>query len=269
MKRRMVTLLLVLGLVVLGLVLSPSGAIAYETHSGTISADQIWEAGVHYVSGSVTVNNGVTLTVSAGAVVKFALDTQMTVYGRLGVNGTSGSPVVFTSIRDDTYGGDTNGDGTTTSAAPGDWKGIYLYGYSSSQGIGEFDYCRLRYGGNTNGDADANVYFGQSDSGYFRNSVSEYSGYDGLKIESCSVNLQGNTFCNNLRYGALLTGDLGLTAVWSGNIFSGNGYGDGFSLQGTISGKLSSATYILGNVQDPLDQIIKRSRVTFYITLEV
>ena len=48
--------------------------------------------------------------------------------GSLVVNGTSASPVVFTSIKDDSVGGDTNGDGTASSPAAGDWGQITVSG---------------------------------------------------------------------------------------------------------------------------------------------
>ena len=62
-----------------------------------------------------------------------------------------------------------------------DWEGIYLEGSAGYTGIGEFDYCRIRYGGHTNGSADANIFFDDSDGGHFDNSFSEYSAQDGLK----------------------------------------------------------------------------------------
>ncbi len=48
--------------------------------------------------------------------------------------------------------------------APGDWYGIYFNGNNDYEGIGEFDYCIVRYGGNLNGADDANVFFNTSDS---------------------------------------------------------------------------------------------------------
>ena len=100
---------------------------------------------------TVTVNDNVRLTIEPGTVIKFNTTGQLMVNGTLDANGSDGNRVVFTSLKDDDYDGDTNGDGNATTPAAGDWHGIYLNGNSTNEGIGEFDYCLFRYGGNTDG----------------------------------------------------------------------------------------------------------------------
>ena len=78
---------------------------------------------------SLVVTEGVTLTVPAGAVVKFGRGGGLDVRGSLVVAGTGDRPATFTSSADDSVGGDTNGDGALTS--PEGWGQVRL-SYGSS-----------------------------------------------------------------------------------------------------------------------------------------
>jgi hypothetical protein len=82
--------------------------------SGTITSSETWTAGsVYMISGSLTVSSGVTLTINPGAIVKNEYGGGIAVAsgGILDAEGTSQDPVVFTSYKDDSVGGDSNGDG--------------------------------------------------------------------------------------------------------------------------------------------------------------
>ena len=123
---------------------------------GTINTTGIWSdvqgEGLPYVLiGDVTIASGATLTIEPEVVVKFEYVTgdkynsdnrSIQVNGVLHAQGTAGQPIVFTSIRDDYYAGDTNGDGYATSPAPGDWGYIRFNAAGST-----FEYCIVRYGG--------------------------------------------------------------------------------------------------------------------------
>jgi hypothetical protein len=111
-------------------------------------------ASPYVVSCDATVASGVTLTIEAGMVTKFGYESywknkrRLLVNGTLDLQGTLAEPVVYTSARDDDYGGDTNGDGTATSGAVGDWGYIKFTGSS----VGNvFEYAVVRYGGYRDG----------------------------------------------------------------------------------------------------------------------
>ncbi|MHA2405202.1 MAG: hypothetical protein ACXACH_00450, partial [Candidatus Hermodarchaeia archaeon] len=101
---------------------APPGMVS---QCGTILSDATWTGGgtVHTVTCNVIVSAGATLTIEQGAIVKFDSGMNLTVNGALRVEGSESDPVYFTSYRDDTIGGDTNGDGGSTGVR-GDWDFI-------------------------------------------------------------------------------------------------------------------------------------------------
>jgi hypothetical protein len=127
---------------------------------GSLGANSTWTNDLPYViqSGAFTVASGKTLTMNPGTVVKFeGTQAQLVVDGTLNVKGTtSTNPIYFTSLYDDSVGGDTNNDTTTTSALAGDWQSIQLDSGSSST----LNYAVVRYGGHFWVPTSANIYMG-------------------------------------------------------------------------------------------------------------
>ncbi len=108
------------------------GTLPVETVNGDITTDTTWVGGkVYNVTSQIVVKPNVTLTIQAGALVKLNWCGSVACEGRIFVNtgasliaqGTASQPVVFTSIHDDQFGGDTNG--TASQPVAGSWVGIF------------------------------------------------------------------------------------------------------------------------------------------------
>ena len=94
---------------------------------------------------SLVVTEGVTLTVPAGAVVKFGRGGGWDVRGSFLVAGTGDRPATFISSADDSVGGDTNGDGALTSPRPGARSGVMAPGGTIIVREGRVNFASLAF----------------------------------------------------------------------------------------------------------------------------
>ena len=116
-----------------------------QTLTSNISSDtRLRGYRTYIVSNSVTVASGAKLTLQPGTILKFNSGCSLTVNGTLDAKGTRAAPIVFTSLKDDEHGGDTNGDGDKTYAQGGDWE------YISVSGTANLKYCKAMYGAPSN-----------------------------------------------------------------------------------------------------------------------
>jgi len=118
--------------------------------TGNITQNTTWapSGSPYIVKTSSIISTGITLTILPGCVVKCELSgsqNMLQANGTVIANGTPTEPIVFTDIEDDTYGGDSNNDGSATSPTFGDWGGVKIN--ASSSNASSFANCLFRFGG--------------------------------------------------------------------------------------------------------------------------
>jgi hypothetical protein len=131
MKNQMLFLFLCLP-VILSAQTQVTGSLPGNT-TWTVAGSPYWI----YIN-SVTVEEGDTLTIEPGVVIKSVEGNGgLTVEGTLLANGTAVNPIIFTSEKDDSIGGDTNGDGNGSTPQAGDWDDVFI----RENGTAHLDHC--------------------------------------------------------------------------------------------------------------------------------
>ena len=170
-----------------------------------ITTPTTWTAGnVYVINATNNLQITSTLTIQPGTVIKLnGSYIDIIGSGKIIANGTSNSRIVFTSFADDSHCGDSNGDGSATSAQKGDWKQIWVNGDAGMS----FTYCDFFYGGQTRGGEHNVIEIGQSnlstafdnchfahtlDGGNTNSEVAFYAAFDYMKSVP--------TFTNNAFY---------------------------------------------------------------------
>ena len=101
---------------------------------------------IPYLFGDYIVGTGATLTINPGVVCKFNSGGSITVNKGLIAEGgfAADSNIVFTSIKDDFFGGDSNADSTLTVPAVGNWTHI-LFNDQALDPLSRLRHCIVKY----------------------------------------------------------------------------------------------------------------------------
>jgi hypothetical protein len=120
-----------------------TSGMAMTLVTGNITSDVTWtKTGSPYIlTTHITINKGVTVTMEAGVVIKPMQGYRLIINGNFVSQGTTEEKVVITSFRDDTYGGDANGDKSATRPTVGDWGYLQI-----ANSANELKNCLVRYG---------------------------------------------------------------------------------------------------------------------------
>lgn len=259
---------------------------------GPLITNHTWNPGVPFIiDGRIDVPTNSTLTINPGTIVKF-VDGQFAslyVLGSLVANGTSGVPIYFTSLKDDSVGGDSNGDGSITTPSAGDYPGIHIAGGADISNVvikyGGADYCHWgscsarggishygtipinislstfinnRYGVYSQGSATTTISNTSITNSTYSGviAINPYGGPIGLSIEKSVITKSGH-------YGVYVIGQSGdhnisiTNTSFSNNQFGDGNFGSGYQTQidfvnsgNRTSGTSTNGFYLYGSAKE-------------------
>jgi parallel beta-helix repeat protein len=218
---------------------------------------------VPYILEELTVAANTLLTINPGIVVKFKerwnyTSNNIYVNGALKAVGTQEEPICFTSVADDSRGGDTNGNGNATVPQNATWGGIrFLETSIPEQNV--MKNCMLTYGGYHNNLDSYNYTRGVID---IRNTRAEIDActienvYFGIGISGSANPVIRNCQISNVTYTPVLM-SMFANPVFSDNRLTNVGYAaigiipETYSVDATVPirnfGGYDNITYLLFN----------------------
>jgi len=154
---------------------------------------------IAYIVENLTISPNAVLTIEPGVVIKYnevcCHTNSIIVDGGLIAEGTPTEKIIFTSIKDDSSGGDTNNDGNNSEPQKGDWRDL-RFDSSTLDSVNSLINCEFRYGGNTSGgDAAIRLFNSQA---IIDNCIIEQSSSAGIAIFGSANPLISNSEINNV-----------------------------------------------------------------------
>ncbi|MBN2461542.1 MAG: right-handed parallel beta-helix repeat-containing protein [Candidatus Cloacimonetes bacterium] len=174
----------------LGLIIQ--SLISDTPHNSDITSDETWypEGNPHIIPVTISVNNGVTLTIQAGCEIRLDSSKSLNVYGTLLANGAAGDSITFTR--------------NSTS----NWSQLYF----TSNSHGTFSYCTIELG--------TYLIFCNNATSLSIDHCRLSNGNNGMRVSTTNAVLSNSRFLNNTT--GIYLNSITSPVVGTNNYFSGN-----------------------------------------------